>query len=254
MIARGRVVVEADLDGRSRLVCLRSEGPLVLRPTGSPASAPGVEVHLVGGAGGPLGGDVLTLEIVVGPGAELTLRTVAASVVLPGPTPSVFDIDARVGEGARLWWLPEPTIAVTGCRHETRASVRLDAGARLRWREELIGGRHREEGGSVASRLTIDLDGRPLLRHRVDLGCEHPPWATPAVAGGARCSGSMLAVDPLWDRRPPEPVVIGSGAAAVLPLGGPAVHVVALAADAMTLRRLLDAGEAASHDQPALAR
>ncbi|MEA2828095.1 MAG: hypothetical protein QOG43_2534, partial [Actinomycetota bacterium] len=33
MIARGRVVMEADDDGVSRLSCLRSDGPLILRPT-----------------------------------------------------------------------------------------------------------------------------------------------------------------------------------------------------------------------------
>ncbi len=143
MIARGRVVVEADGGGRSRLTCLRSEGPLILRPTA------GTLVHLVGGAGGPLGGDVLRIEIVVGPGAELTMRTVAAAVVLPGPAPSVVDIDARVREGGSFRWLPEPTVVAAGCDHRTRTRVSLAAGASLVWREEIVGGRHREAGGSV---------------------------------------------------------------------------------------------------------
>ncbi len=236
MIARGRLVMEVDSGGRSRLTGLRSEGPLVLRPTTAS------EVHLVGGAGGPLGGDVLTLEIVVGPGAELTMRTVAAAVVLPGPAPSVVEIEVRVGEGGMLRWLPEPTVATSGCDHRCRARVVLDAGARLVWREELIGGRHGEEGGSVSSRLSVDLGGRPLLRHQVDIGPAHPAWTSPAVGGGARCTGSLLVVDPGWAGSPPGPVVL-DGAAAVLPLAGPAVQVTALAADALSLRRLLDAGE-----------
>ena len=140
MIARGRVVVEADGGGGSRLACLRSEGPLVLRPTA------GTVVHLVGGAGGPLGGDVLRIEIVVGPGAELTLQTVAAAVVLPGPTPSVVEVDVVVGEGGSLRWLPEPTVAAGGCDHRARARVVLAAGARLVWREELVRGRFGEDG------------------------------------------------------------------------------------------------------------
>ncbi len=243
MIARGRVVVEADGAGGTRLTCLRSEGPLVLRP------AVGTLVHLVGGAGGPLGGDVLRIEIVVGPGAELTLRTVAAAVVLPGPAPSVVEIDAQVGEGGSLRWLPEPTVAASGCDHRARARVWLAAGATLVWREEIVRGRHREVGGSVSSRLSIDLDGRPLVRHQVDLGFAHPAWASPAVGGGARATGSLLVVDPVG--RHPAPVVLdGAGAGpgcevGVLALAGPAVQVVAVAASAIALRSLLDAGATA---------
>ena len=239
MIARGRVVVEADSDGVSRLSCLRSDGPLVLRPTA------GTLVHLVGGAGGPLGGDVLRIEIVVGPGAELVLHTVAAAVALPGPTPgpSVVEIDAEVGEGGVLHWLPEPTVAAAGCDHRTRTRIALAAGARLVWREELVGGRHGEVGGSVSSRLSVDYDGRPLVRHQVDIG-PGSVWASGAVGGGARCAGSLLVVDPAWTGDgAPGPVVL-DGSAAVLPLAGPAVHVVAVAPEARTLRHLLDAGHA----------
>lgn len=241
MIARARVVVEVDGGGGSRLACLRSEGPLVLRP------APGAVVHLVGGAGGPLGGDVLRIEVVVGPGAELALHTVAAAVVLPGrgvaPVPSVVEIDAWVGEGGSLRWLPEPTVAAGACRHQARARVVLESGARLVWREELVRGRHHEEGGSVSSRLSVDYGGAPLVRHLVEVGPEHCSWSSPAVGGGARCTGSLLVVDPAWagGATAPGPVVVddGGGSAVALPLAGPAVHVVALAADARSLRRLL---------------
>jgi urease accessory protein len=216
---------------------------LVLRPTA------GTLVHLVGGAGGPLGGDVLTIEIVVGPCARLTLRTVAAAVALPGPGPasSMVRIDAQVGEGGELQWLPEPTVAARGCDHRARARVVLANGARLVWREALVGGRHGEAGGSVTSRLSVDYDGRPLMRHHVEMG-PYPSgaaWGSPAVGGGARCVGSLLVVDPAWADGGPGPVTLESGAAAVLPLGGPAAHVVALASDALRLNHLLDAGHRA---------
>ncbi len=185
MIARGRVVVEADGRGFSRLACLRSDGPLVLRP------AQGTVVNLVGGAGGPLGGDLLRIEVVVGAGAALTLHTVAAAIVLPGrgPAPSVVEIDASVGEGGSLRWLPEPTIAVAGCRHVARTRVVLEAGARLVWREELVGGRHGEVGGSVSSRLSVDYGGAPLVRHLVEVGPDHPAWSSSAVGGERAARG-----------------------------------------------------------------
>jgi urease accessory protein len=205
-------------------------------------------VHLVGGAGGPLGGDVLRIEIVVGPGAELTLQTVAAAIVLPGASPSVVEVDVVVGEGGSLRWLPEPTVAAGGCDHRARARVVLAAGARLVWREELVRGRYGEAGGSVSSRLSVDYVGRPLVRHQVEVGFGHPAWASPSVGDDARCTGSVLVVDPQWigsGRPGPTVLADGDGTAAVLPLAGPAVHVVSLAPDARTLRRLLDAGQSA---------
>ncbi len=241
MIARARVAVEAAGHEGCRLSCLRSDGPLVLRPT------PGA-VYLVGAAAGPIGGDDLRLEIDVGPGAELTLCTAAAAVVLPGAGPSQLVIEARVGEGGSLRWLPEPTVAAARAVHVTRTRILAGVGARLLWRDEIVLGRHGEEGGSVSARLSVDLDGRPLLRHRIDAGPEHPEWATTAVGGGARCAGSLLAVDPAWangEPGPPGPIMLEAGTAAVLPLAGPAAHAVALAPDARTLRRMLDGGQAA---------
>jgi hypothetical protein len=37
-----------------------------------------------------------------------------------------------------LRWLPEPTIATAGCHHRAAARIRLAAGARLVWRDELV--------------------------------------------------------------------------------------------------------------------
>jgi urease accessory protein len=137
--------------------------------------------------------------------------------------------------------------------HVTRTRIRLEQGARLLWRDEIVLGRHREEGGSVSARLSVDLDGRPLLRHRIDAGPEHPGWASAAVGGGSRCAGSLLAVDPAWltgEPGPPGPLTMEPGAAAVLSLAGPAAHAVALASDARTLRRLLDTARAAMEISP----
>ncbi len=239
MIARARVAVEAGGPEGDRLTCLRSDGPLVLRPTPD-------GVYQVGAAAGPIGGDDLSLEIEVGPGAELTLRTAAAAVALPGLEPSRLRIDVTVGEGGSLRWLPEPTVAATGAVHESRTRIELAAGSSLLWRDEIVLGRHGEVGGSVSARLSVDLDGRPLLRHRLDAGPEHPEWGSAAVGRGSRCAGSLLAVNPAWtgEHGPPGPLVLEAGTAAVLPLAGPASHVLVLAPDALALRRWLDAAHA----------
>lgn len=231
MRARSRVVAEAGAGG-TRLRVLRSEAPLVLRETRE-------ALYLVGGAGGPLGGDDLALDIAVGAGARLTVRTAAASVALPGAGPSVVTVRATVGAGGELEWLPEPVVVAGSCDHHMVAFITLEAGAGLVWREELVLGRHGEAGGSVVTRAHVDLAGAPLLRQEVALGPLHPAAAGPAVTAGARAVGTLLVAGP--GRSPARGTVLGPGAA-VLPLAGGGAQVVALAADAISLRRLLDAG------------
>ncbi|MDX6338559.1 MAG: urease accessory protein, partial [Streptosporangiaceae bacterium] len=58
----------ADAAGRTRITVLRSDGPLALRETP-------LGVYLVGTAAGPLGGYDLTLDIDVGPGSCLVIRS-----------------------------------------------------------------------------------------------------------------------------------------------------------------------------------
>jgi len=238
LTARVRIVAEADGEGGTRLACLQSSPPVALRPAGG-------DVWMVGTAGGPLGGDRLHVHLEVGAGCELTVRSSAATVVLPGPGPewpaSDVELEARVGPGAVLRWLPEPTVAAAGCRHRVRAGVEVAAGGRLEWREELVLGRDGESAGAVSSRLAVLVAARPLLRQQLDLGGEPGPWEGPSVLGGARAVGGVVVVDPAWAGCPPPATVLGPGAA-VLPLAGPGAQVTALAAGALDLRALLDRG------------
>lgn len=237
MRAHARVVVEADGRGGTRLAVLRSEAPLVLRQTPT-------ALYLIGGAGGPLGGDDLALDIDVGAGARLTIRTAAASLAQPGSRPerSHFRVRATVAAGGELCWLPEPLVAVRGCVHEVDATIALAAGARLTWRDEVILGRYRQAPGSVVARTSVELDGWPLLRHELALGADHPLACSPAVTAGARAVGSVVVVKPDWIA---PAVLLGSTAAVLALAAGGAALVVALAAGASELRRQLDAGTTA---------
>lgn len=234
MRARAIVVAEVDDLGVTRLTRVRSEPPLLLRATAG-------GLYLVGGAGGPLGGDDLALDIEVGAGASLTVRSAAASVAQPGVGPSRLRITASVGPGGRLEWLPEPVVAARGCDHHLRTAVSVGVGGSVVWREEILLGRHAETPGSIVARFTADIDGVPLLRQEFALGLAHRHAESPAVAGVARAAGSMLLVGPEWGRCRPPATTLGAGGA-LLPLDGPAVQIVALAADALGLRRCLDAG------------
>ncbi len=299
MRASARIVARRQPDGTTRLTTLAGEAPLLLRRTGpsrasGPASVPAsaakstsasasasasasistpspqvgstgqspAQVHLVGGAAGPLGGDELRCSVDLGPGARLEVRSVAASVALPGPNgrESSLEILARVGEGAALSWTPQPLIAARGARHRTFARVELAADARLVWRDELVLGREGEEPGSAATRLRVVRDGVVLLDHEIAMGPRHPGSLGPAVSGGHRALGTMLIVEPAWAQDapdsaavqgPPKPAPVPALpsiaprddpgiAVAVMRLSGPAVLVSAAAADGLALARALD--------------
>ena len=235
MKALAALVAEPDEGGATRLPVQRSQAPLILRRTPD-------AVYLVGGAAGPLGGDLLDLRIDVREGATLRLRAVAASVALPGPDgrESVLSVTATVAAGARLEFLPEPTVAAAGSRHRTEMRVRLAAGAALMLRDEVILGRHGERGGTCRTRLHVDLAGAPLLRHEIDVCGADEASLGPAVLAGQRAVGSLLCVEPSWAAAPAGQLPSGyAPGVAVMPLAGPAVLVTALAHDALTLRQRL---------------
>ncbi|GIG92507.1 urease accessory protein UreD [Plantactinospora endophytica] len=285
MRALARIVAEADPVRGTRLTVLRGEPPLLPRrtgPVGPPDPEREVELHLVGGAAGPLGGDRLRIEIEVGPGARLCVRSVAAALALPGRdgAESRLTVLARVASGGRLRWLPEPLIGAAGCTHRTVCVVELAEGAALCWREELVCGRYAEPVGDVRLEMTARYGGRTLLRSDLAVGPGAAGWSGPAILGGARAAGSVLVVDPAWaGSAPPGPApydsaapsgpgapvpVQPSGAAdsagpdgavpvavAVLPLaGGPAVLVSAVGADARTVRTRLDHAVTRTIDSP----
>lgn len=205
MSASAALTCELDGRGTNRLSRLRSEGQLVLRPTHPKGFEPWAHrrgevarVSLSAGTAGPLGGDRLHLDVVVGDGASLVLNEISATLALPGTTGdrSLMSIDVQVGEGACFIWLPEPVIAARGCDHRQEVRVRLAESARFFLREELIAGRHGEQPGTIAQRVRVTRGGAALYDQELRLGERHIGWDTPAVADAARCVGSTLVVDP----------------------------------------------------------
>jgi urease accessory protein len=254
MSARASLVTERVLTGAgravSRILVLRSQAPLVLRPTlpkgAEPMVRPGASVarvSLASGAAGPLGGDDLKLDIHVRKGSVLVLKEVSAMLLLPGARGgcSHMHITVTVENDATFVWLPEPLIAAHGCDHVHHISIALEARARLFMREELLLGRHRERPGNLTQHLCVRRAGRSLFHQRVAVGPRAKGWDSPAVLGGRKCIGSVLVVNPDWGERVPDARAFET-CAALLPLAGPAIMVSALADDTLALRGLLDHG------------
>jgi len=231
--ARAKIVAATDGAGSTVLRELRGEAPLLPRVTGV-RGGPVAEVHVVGGAAGPLGGDELLFDIEVGAGASLVLRTVAATIALPGPhgEPSSTTIRASVAAGGRLAFLPEPVVAAGGCDHRLLSTVELDAGAALVWREELVAGRHGETPGRVSQLTRLRYAGATVLAQELIVGDE---WSSPAVVGASRTAGNLVVVT--HGEPPAQPAVVDG--AARMPLGGPVFLCSAVAPEIPTLRRRL---------------
>ncbi|HET9171838.1 MAG TPA: urease accessory protein UreD [Actinospica sp.] len=247
MKAGARLTAEVRPDGSTRLTEMVGQAPLLLRQTHAQDEAGAAHVHLVGGAAGPIGGDELRFDVRLGPRARAEVRSVAASIALPGPRPceSTLDITVRIEAGASLVWAPEPLIAAEGARHRTTVRVELAEDARLVWHERTLLGRHGERPGSTVTRLRVRRAGRILLDHALAAGPRHPGSLGPAVTAADRASGTTLIVDPAWSGPPTDylglaPRDAADGAVAALPLDGPAVLISALAPDALLLARLLE--------------
>lgn len=145
---------------------IHATGGLAARHTGLDT------VHLVGTAATPVGGDELDIAIVVEPGARLRLRTVAATIALPGrlTRDSYAHWLFEVGPAGELDVDPEPVIVAGGAAHQSVNTVRLDDGARLHLRERVQIGRAGEDAGRWRGDLLADIGDIPLLRHRLELG------------------------------------------------------------------------------------
>jgi urease accessory protein len=178
--ALAQVVAEATGRGGTRLTTLHGDPPIALRESGD-------GLYLVGSAQGLLADDHLTLDVVVGPGASLCVRSVAATVAYASRG-AILEIRARVGPAGSLIWCPQPLVATARCRLAMRARIVLDAGARLDWTDECQIGRAGEALGVLDLSLSMAVDGPsgPLFAHELVIGERSPGWDGPAVLGASR--------------------------------------------------------------------
>lgn len=257
MRAHARVEADSLVDGdgllRTRISWMRSQAPLMLRPTretlpsclsrwNTDAHAV-ASVRLAAGAAGPLGGDQLRIDIRVGERATLIVNAVAATLLLPGPhgSESSSQVNISVASGGTLVWLPGRQIAAEGCRHASVTGVNLESGARLYAREELMLGREGEVPGSLRQRLRVTNDGDPVYDQEVVVGVAG--WQSSAVTGGRRALGSIMLVDPVAENIDVFTTSVSDEFpdTAVMRLGEQSVLLASAAADSIALERQLTA-------------
>ena len=140
---------------------------------GWPPAEPGAHtVHLVSAAATPLGGDTIRVRVVVEAGAVLRVRSAAATMAMPGTATMESRASWHLEVDGELDLDPQPTIVAGEARHVTSTRLALGACGRLRLRERIQIGRSQEHRGFWSGAMHADVDGKPLLRHRVELGTD----------------------------------------------------------------------------------
>ena len=146
-------------------------------------------VHLVSTAATPLGGDTIALRVIVERGAMLRVRSAAATIALPGRTTAESTAHWHLEVSGDLDIDPQPTVVAGGSRHVTSTRLSVDASGRVRVRERVQIGRTDDRQGFWSGSLRADVNGQPLLRHRIELGEES---ATHDLLGAPLASVSEL--------------------------------------------------------------
>lgn len=200
-------------------------------------------------AGGVVGGDHHRVEVVLGPGSQLTVASQAAERIyraLPGQT---AHIDQRlvVGPRAALDWLPQETILFEGAALDRTLSIELDEGAGFTGVEWLVFGRaamgERVESLRLADRLLVSRQGRLVLRDATRVGA-----GVGGLLARPACGGGALGMASLLHAGPEAPALLGPLRAALAPFEAGAsaweglLLARILAEDGAALRRAVTAG------------
>lgn len=148
-----------------RIPRIEATGGLAGRHTGPDT------VHLVSTAATPLGGDTVTVRVVVEAGARLRIRTVAATMALPGAHTRESTVGWELDVAGQLDLDPEPTVVAGNSVHRSTTRLQLTESAHVRIRERIQIGRTGERVGFWSGALHADVESVPLLRHRIELGC-----------------------------------------------------------------------------------
>lgn len=161
----------------------------------------GARVALVAAGALLLGGDEVTIDVVVGAGARLEVVETAGTVAYRGPTAS-WTVRVRLETGARLLWEGLPFVVAQGADVRRATVLALDDGARAVLRETLVLGRSGELGGRVRQRTHVTQGRRDLLVEDIDLAPSLREAPGVLGTGAPRSAARVLDVVAAYGFRP----------------------------------------------------
>ena len=141
-----------------------------------------------------LGGDHVELEVRVGPGAQLELFDVAATVAYHGRgRPASWRLSVDVGPGAGFRYAGQPLIVADGADVLRTTDLTVAPDARVQVREVLVLGRAGERGGALDTSTALRLGGRDVWLEQ-----QHLPAGTartrPGLLGDHRVIDTVVSL------------------------------------------------------------
>jgi urease accessory protein len=189
-----RAHTTAVVEAGGRLSQVDCQPPLTLRQVRSD-DAGTCALCLVGTTAGPLAGDDLTLDLVLGADARATLQAAGASIAQGSGGARTVRTAVTLDAGSHLVARPAPLIVAHGGRVDISVSIELAADAAVEWQELIVLGRSGEPPGAATLRWDVTRAGRPVLRQYIDLA--DPVLATwRGLTNGARVLATRLVSDP----------------------------------------------------------
>ncbi len=190
-----RLALSAARDGAGATrVHARHDGPLRLLKTLYPEGASAAQAVLVHPPGGLVGGDRLDIHLDVQAGAHLLVTTPAATRFYRSNAGEAAQVvQATVGEGGRLEWLPQETLAYPGCIARNEVRLSLAPGASLFATEVLGLGLPAAGQPFDAGRLLqhLEISGQWLDRGWLD-AADKPLMDGPCGLAGRRVLGTLV--------------------------------------------------------------
>jgi urease accessory protein len=173
-VSRGRLGFER-AGARTAVATAYADSPLrILTPRNHGAAAWAYTSTL---GGGLVGGDHLTLDLTLGPGAQAFVSTQGPTRVYRSVCGCESEVRARVAAGAALVLTPDPVSCFAGARYRQRTQIDLAASASLATWDVLAAGRvARGERWAFArylASLSVRREGAPLVEEALLLDPAH---------------------------------------------------------------------------------
>lgn len=205
----GKAILKATRRGDHTHIWEYSQAPL--QWLGSPGEPP--VYYLRNPNGGLLGGDRHRIEIELGAGSALEIRTQGATRLHPGLIRQ--QVKVKLAPTSQLIWIPHPTIPGAGADFRQQVQIELDPTARLAYAEIWTAGRlamdERWQFEHLANCLQVWVtagipsspEGRKLwLQEHIDLHFPHRQVSAASVLGSHLCWGSLYLLgdwpEPTW--------------------------------------------------------
>lgn len=188
--ASGLVALDcAFADGRTRIVDMTEAGGYRLKFPDRGGHA--LDAAVLNTGGGVAGGDRVRIAVNARENADVAISTATAERIYRSPEPvTEIDISLHAAQGARIRWLPQPSILFSGARLMRRIDADISATTKLLIAEATVFGRT-ESGeimgpGLFRESWRIRRDGRLIFAEETKLdGHVGQRLARPAVSAGA---------------------------------------------------------------------